>query len=96
MPIWGRYKSRKKIGQASSSFEMYLNHQARTQALNGQSSRSGTSSPPQHGLSHILCSSADNHIKNSTPFVDLNRKGELKIPDLYAHNSTLTTLLHNE
>ncbi|RVW55834.1 Protein TIFY 4A [Vitis vinifera] len=69
-----RFKSRKKIGLPSGSLEMYVNHQARTQPSNGQSSRSGTSSPPQHGLSHTLCSSADNHTKNFTPFVDLNSK----------------------
>ncbi|XP_034685955.1 protein TIFY 4B-like isoform X2 [Vitis riparia] len=69
-----RFKSRKKIGLPSGSLEMYVNHQARTQPSNGQSSRSGTSSPPQHGLLHTLCSSADNHTKNFTPFVDLNSK----------------------
>lgn len=85
VPIWGRFKSRKKIGLPSGSLEMYVNHQARTQPSNGQSSRSGTSSPPQHGLSHTLCSSADNHTKNFTPFVDLNSKGEPKFPHLYVH-----------
>ncbi|KAK9287718.1 hypothetical protein L1049_016157 [Liquidambar formosana] len=70
-----RFKSRKKIGPPSSSLEIYLNHQMRTQTLNGQSSRSSTSSPPQPGLPHILCSSSDSQAKNASFSVDLNNKG---------------------
>ncbi|XP_021290190.1 protein TIFY 4B-like isoform X3 [Herrania umbratica] len=66
------FKGRKNTGQASSSLEMYLNHQIRTHNSNGQSSRSSTSSPPQSGLPHAFCSSADNQAKLVNLSVDLN------------------------
>ncbi|XWS13711.1 hypothetical protein CRYUN_Cryun36dG0061400 [Craigia yunnanensis] len=66
------FKGRKNVGQTSSSLEMYLNHQVRTHNSNGQSSRSSPSSPPQSGLPHSFCSSADNQAKLVNLSVDLN------------------------
>ncbi|KAL8162707.1 hypothetical protein V2J09_014196 [Rumex salicifolius] len=42
-----RFKIRKRTGLSSSSLEMYLNQQMRTQVVSGQSSPSGLSSPTQ-------------------------------------------------
>ncbi|XVF38286.1 hypothetical protein REPUB_Repub20aG0087700 [Reevesia pubescens] len=66
------FKGRKNTGQTSSSLEMYLNQQLRTHKSNGQSSRSSTNSPPQSGLPHEFCSSADNQAKLANLSVDLN------------------------
>lgn len=60
-----------------TSLETYLNHQVRTQTPNGISSRSNTSSPPQHGLPQALSSSVDNQLKSAGLAVDLNDKGKL-------------------
>ncbi|KAF5452773.1 hypothetical protein F2P56_027740 [Juglans regia] len=70
----GRLKIKKNMGSTNSSLEMYLNHQVRTHAPNGKSSRSSTSSPPQHGLPQTLVSSVDNQLKSAGLAVDLNDK----------------------
>lgn len=62
-----------------TGLETYLNHQVRTHTPNGKSSRSNTSSPPQHGLPQALSSSVDNQLKNAGLAVDLNDKGKLHI-----------------
>jgi len=69
----GRLKSKKSTG-VMTSLETYLNHQVRTQTPNGISSRSNTSSPPQHGLRQALSSSVDNQLKSAGLAVDLNDK----------------------
>ncbi|KAK8555163.1 hypothetical protein V6N13_037472 [Hibiscus sabdariffa] len=66
------FKGRKNAGQTSSSLEMYLSHQIGTHYSNGQSSRSGTSSPPQPSVPHAFCISADNQAKLVNLSVDLN------------------------
>ncbi|KAH0994065.1 hypothetical protein GBA52_005548 [Prunus armeniaca] len=68
----GRLKIKKNIG-SSSSLEVFLNHQLRTHTSNGNSSQSGTSSPPQPGL----LQTADNQPKSLCLPVDLNDKGGL-------------------
>ena len=73
----GRLKSKKSTGLPSSSLEMYLNHQVRTNTANGNSSRSSTSSPPQHGLPPALSNSSNNQPKSAGLAVDLNDKGKL-------------------
>ncbi|XXG42166.1 hypothetical protein AAC387_Pa01g2500 [Persea americana] len=73
-----RFKHKKKIGgSSSSSLEMYINQQARTQSSNGQLSRSGTSSPTQPKPPHTptRCSSVENLPKNLCLSVDLNDDG---------------------
>lgn len=65
------FKGRKNVGQISSSLE-YMNHQIRTHNSNGQSSRSSTSSPPESGLPHAVCSSSDPQAKLADLSVDLN------------------------
>lgn len=70
----GRLKSKKSTGLPSSSLEMYLNHQVRTNTPNGNSSRSSTSSPPQHGLPPALSNSSNNQPKSAGLAVDLNDK----------------------
>ncbi|XWS08917.1 hypothetical protein CRYUN_Cryun40dG0041800 [Craigia yunnanensis] len=71
------FKGRKNAGQTSSSLEMYLNHKIRTHNSNGQSSPSSTSSPPESGLPHAFCSSADNQAKLVNLSVDLNDESKL-------------------
>ncbi|KAL4386252.1 hypothetical protein GQ457_09G019910 [Hibiscus cannabinus] len=66
------FKGRKNAGQTSSSLEMYLGHQIGTHYTNGQSSRSGTSSPPQSSVPHAFCSSADTQAKLVNLSVNLN------------------------
>ncbi|XP_010259139.1 PREDICTED: protein TIFY 4B-like isoform X2 [Nelumbo nucifera] len=70
----GRFKGQRKIGGSSSSLEMYLNHQVRSQTPNGQSSRSDTSSPPQPRLPQTptQCSPVENQAQNVGLSVDLN------------------------
>lgn len=73
-----RFKHKKKIGgSSSSSLEMYINQQVRTQSSNGQLSRSGTSSPTQPKPPHTptRCSSVENLPKNLCLSVDLNDDG---------------------
>ncbi|XP_059448702.1 protein TIFY 4B-like isoform X2 [Corylus avellana] len=70
----GRLKSKKSTGLITSSLETYLNHQVRTHTPNGKSSRSNTSSPPQHGLPQAMSSSVDNQLKSAGLAVDLNDK----------------------
>nr|POE50562.1 protein tify 4a [Quercus suber] len=70
----GRLKSKKSTGLPSSSLEMYLNPQARTNTPNGNSSRSSTGSPPQHGLPPALSNSSNNQPKSAGLAVDLNDK----------------------
>ncbi|KAJ0035367.1 hypothetical protein Pint_24745 [Pistacia integerrima] len=72
------FKGKKNAGPTPSNLEMYLNHQVRTQASNGQPSHSNTSSPPQPGLPNTLSSSADNQAKVATLSVDLNNEGSLE------------------
>ncbi|GMI69983.1 PEAPOD 2 [Hibiscus trionum] len=66
------FKGKKNAGQTSSSLEMYLSHQIGTHYSNGQSSWSGTSSPPQSRVPHAFCSSANNQAKLVNLSVDLN------------------------
>lgn len=79
------------MGSTTSSLEMYLNHQVRTHVPNGKSSRSSTSSPPQHGLPQTV-SSVDNQLKSAGLAVDLNDKGKL---DSHLSASFFTCNLHN-
>lgn len=77
-----RFKHKKKIGgSSSSSLEMYINQQVRTQTSNNQLSRSGTSSPTQPKPPHTptRCSSVENLPKNLCLSVDLNDDGKLQI-----------------
>ncbi|XP_050218262.1 protein TIFY 4B isoform X2 [Mercurialis annua] len=68
----GRFKgSRRNVGP-TSCLDMYMSHQAKTHTANEQSTRSGTSSPPQPGVPHSLCNSADDQPKSSSFSVDLN------------------------
>ncbi|XP_061376204.1 protein TIFY 4B-like isoform X2 [Gastrolobium bilobum] len=69
----GRLKGRKLTGINSSNLEMYLNLPVKVNALNGNSSRSSTSSPPQPRLPLVSSGSADNQLKVSLP-IDLNDK----------------------
>ncbi|VVA20979.1 PREDICTED: TIFY [Prunus dulcis] len=69
----GRLKIKKNIG-SSSSLEVFLNHQLRTHTSNGNSSQSGTSSPPQPGP----LQTADNQPKSLCLPVDLNDKDILE------------------
>ncbi|XP_039066876.1 protein TIFY 4B-like isoform X2 [Hibiscus syriacus] len=66
------FKGRKHAGQTSSSFEMHLSQLIGTHYSNEQSSRSGTSSPPQSTVPHAFCSSSDNQAKLVNLSVDLN------------------------
>ncbi|XP_050133306.1 protein TIFY 4B-like isoform X3 [Malus sylvestris] len=68
-----RLKIKKNSG-ANSSLEVYLNHQLRTHTSNGNSSQSGTSSPPQPGL----LQTAENQPKIRCLPVDLNEKDILE------------------
>ncbi|XP_048440563.1 protein TIFY 4B isoform X11 [Pyrus x bretschneideri] len=68
-----RLKIKKNSG-ANSSLEVYLNHQLRTHTSNGNSSPSGTSSPPQPGL----LQTAENQPKIRCLPVDLNEKDILE------------------
>ncbi|XP_062169168.1 protein TIFY 4A-like isoform X2 [Alnus glutinosa] len=69
----GRIKIKRSMG-SMTGLETYLNHQVRTHTPNGKSSRSNTSSPPQHGLPQALSSSVDNQLKSAALAVDLNDK----------------------
>ncbi|XP_021899467.1 protein TIFY 4B-like isoform X2 [Carica papaya] len=73
------FKVKKSTGVTSSGLEMYLSHQVRPNTSTGQSSGSGTNSPPQPGLPHISHSSADNQIKHGSLSVDLNDEGTINL-----------------
>lgn len=70
-----RVKNKKNMGSTSSRLEVYLNHQLRRHASNGNSSRSSTSSPPQQPG---LLQAADNHPKIRCLPVDLNENDILE------------------
>ncbi|CAO2833726.1 unnamed protein product [Amaranthus hypochondriacus] len=70
----GKYKMKRKIGSSPSSLEMYLKHQMRSPASNGQTTRNNTCLITQLG---IPCSSyglVDKEHKNLGLSVDLNDK----------------------
>ncbi|KAM7258716.1 hypothetical protein ACFE04_014457 [Oxalis oulophora] len=67
----GRLKSRNSTEFNSSGLEVYFNQQAKTHNLNGQSSRSSTSSPSQPAL-HQAFSGSDDRRTNTSFSVDLN------------------------
>lgn len=69
-----RVKNKKNMG-STSRLEVYLNHQLRRHASNGNSSRSSTSSPPQQPG---LLQAADNHPKIRCLPVDLNENDILE------------------
>ncbi|KAL5782686.1 hypothetical protein ACOSP7_007715 [Xanthoceras sorbifolium] len=68
------FKGKKTTGPTSSSLEVYLSHQVKTHASNGQPNQNNRSSPTQPGLPHNLCSSADNQAKVACLSVDLNNE----------------------
>ncbi|KAJ7979985.1 protein TIFY 4B-like isoform X1 [Quillaja saponaria] len=69
----GRLKSKKIPGTTSPSLEIYLNHQVKAHASNGNSSRSSTNSPPQPRLAQGSGSQGGDQLKIALS-VDLNDK----------------------
>ncbi|KAK2647092.1 hypothetical protein Ddye_022287 [Dipteronia dyeriana] len=68
------FKGKKNTGPTSSSLEVYLSHQVKTHASNGQPNQSNRCSPTQPGLPHISSSSTDNQANVASLSVDLNNE----------------------
>ncbi|PON79982.1 Jasmonate-zim domain protein [Parasponia andersonii] len=74
----GRLKSKRNPGFNSSSLQVYLSHQVKSDIPNVSSSRSSTSSPTQLGPPQALCNTVDNQPKTACCPVDLNEKTNLE------------------